>query len=148
MILKLKLKDMYNLNDSFDEKAYPRDVNESFMFFMKRYGFLVEMTPLNSKARSHRENKLLKEALKGYLVPTEMIREYYGDEVAIYFEWMNHFIKWLIPAGIVSFFIGVINMIAFPTGDSPLSGIFSVGMSIWATMFVIFWKRHCKELNV
>jgi len=35
----------------------------------------------------------LKEALKNWFVPTDLVREYYGESVAIYFAWMNHFIS-------------------------------------------------------
>ena len=34
-------------------------------------------------------------------MPVELIRNYYGDEIAIYFEWMNHFLKWIaVPASV------------------------------------------------
>ena len=55
-----------------------------------------ELIPLNSKSRNMRkqhEGKLLKEALKHWFVPTELVREYYGDEVAMYFSWMNFLIS-------------------------------------------------------
>ena len=65
--------------------------------------------PLNSKGRKEIERKLLKEALKSWFVPTEMIRDYYGDEVAIYFSWMNFFIKWLAVPGIVSLIFSIVN---------------------------------------
>lgn len=53
----------------------------------------MEITPLHSNARGNKDvKKLSKEAMKYWLVPSELIREYYGDEVAMYFEWMNYFI--------------------------------------------------------
>ena len=33
--------------------------------------------------------QMLKEALKHWFVPTDLIREYYGDSVAMYYSWMN-----------------------------------------------------------
>jgi hypothetical protein len=38
-----------------------------------------------------------------------MMRDYYGDEVAIYFSWMNFFIKWLAAPGIVSLIFSIVN---------------------------------------
>lgn len=85
---------MFNTWEVFDEKAYPRtDKKETFIYFLKRFKFLEEVTPLHSKAKASLETKILKQCLKNWLMPTETIREYYGDEVTIYFEWMNHFIS-------------------------------------------------------
>lgn len=70
---------MFNTNDVFDEKTYPRDQSESFIYFLKRYEFLIDLTPLHSKARASNDRKIIKEALKHFFVPTDLIREYYGD---------------------------------------------------------------------
>jgi hypothetical protein len=37
---------------AFEEKRFPRDKNETFVFFLKRHGLLMELTPLHSKARA------------------------------------------------------------------------------------------------
>ncbi len=83
---------MKNTSSIFDSKKYPRDQNETFIFFLKRYDFLEEITPLHSKARAS-DKKFLKAALKNWFIPTDLVREYYGEQVAIYFQWMNHFIS-------------------------------------------------------
>ena len=85
---------MFDMRDAFPEKAYPRiDEKETLVYFLKRYDFLEEIVPLHSKARLSSSTKLAKEAFKTYLVPTNLIRDYYGEEVTIYFEWMNFFIS-------------------------------------------------------
>ena len=56
-----------------------RDPNQSLLTFLKIQGVLVELTPLNSKARAQGDRKLIKDALKHWFVPTDLIREYYGD---------------------------------------------------------------------
>src|SRR5690606_34646434 len=35
--------------------------------------------------------------------PLEEIRFYYGEKIALYFAWIGHYTKWLIPAAIVGF---------------------------------------------
>ena len=60
---------------------------------MRKQGALVELSPMNSNGRSKFDGKLLKEALKHWFVPTDLIREYYGEEVAMYFSWMNFLIS-------------------------------------------------------
>ena len=84
---------MPNTTKAFDSEHHHYDLDDSFIFFLKKNNFLVELTPLNSKARATTESKVLKEALKHWFVPTDLIREYYGDYVAIYFSWMNFLIS-------------------------------------------------------
>jgi len=78
-----------------------------------------------------------------------MIREYYGEEIAIYFEWMNFFLQWIaVPAGL-AVIIKVLNSIFFEdVSKSPLSAAFSIGMALWASMFAVYWKRHQKSLRI
>ena len=63
----------------FDPVKYPRDENESFLFFLKRYDLLEEITPLHSKARAFQSSKVWKAALKYWFIATELVREYYGE---------------------------------------------------------------------
>lgn len=109
---------------------------------------MVELLPLNSKGRREYEGKLLKEALKSWFVPTEMIRDYYGDEVAIYFSWMNFFIKWLAVPGIVSLIFSIVNSYMWDLEHSPLNSIYSILITFWSTLFVIFWKRRQRGLLI
>lgn len=69
------------------------NLDETLLSFLKSKEALEDLILLNSKARHQREDKLLKEALKHWFVPTELVREYYGDEVAMYFSWMNFLIS-------------------------------------------------------
>lgn len=70
-----------------------QDKIESLFSSLKQKEIALELIPLNSKARHKSEGKLLKEALKHWFVPTEMVREYYGDDVAMYYSWMNFLIS-------------------------------------------------------
>jgi anoctamin-10 len=82
-------------------------------------------------------------ALKSWFVPTNAIREYYGDEVAVYYEWMNFFLLWVAIPGGLGIIIKTLNFFFYEdTGKSPLNAAFSIMMAIWATMFATEWKRH------
>lgn len=72
----VSLKDMYETDNSFSHEAYKRiDDKETFLYFLKRYNFLVEITPLHSKARAIKtEKKIYQLAMKHWFVPTELIR--------------------------------------------------------------------------
>lgn len=69
------------------------DPEATILTVLKAEGLLQELIPLNSKDRSEYDGKLIKEALKHWFVPTELIREYYGESVAMYYSWMNFLIS-------------------------------------------------------
>jgi len=97
--------------------------------------------------------------------PLEDIRVYYGEKIALYFAWIGHYTQWLISAAIVGFaflIFGLINYYVF-AGDSlsksntiaaqmgdifdnALTLPFSLFMSVWAALFVEFWKRKSNVL--
>ena len=52
---------------------------------------------------------------------------------------MSSSIEWLLWPGLISLVIGVVNEILYEPGKSPLNGLFSIGMSIWAVTFVIVY---------
>lgn len=86
--------------------------------------------------------------MKNWFVPVNLIREYYGEEVAIYFEWMNFFLKWVFPPAVLGFVSWILNNLFYDPESSPLNAFFSIVMSIWAALFAINWKKHERSLNI
>ncbi|KAF9923562.1 Anoctamin-7 [Linnemannia zychae] len=94
--------------------------------------------------------------------PLEEIRHYYGEKVALYFAWIGHYTKWLTwaaLAGVLFLVYGVSNH--FIKGDAngvkiekqlvdifdnALTLPFALFMSIWAALFVEYWKRKSAVL--
>ena len=77
------------------------------------------------------------------------MREYYGDKVAIYFEWMNFFLIWIGLPAAVAVVIKCCNLMFFEdVSKSPLNAAFSLVMALWASLFVVCWKRHQKSLKI
>lgn len=67
----------------------------------------------------------------------------------MYFEWMNYLNIWLcIPSclAIGVFFVHYFEIMEIET--SPLGGLFSMMMAVWGTLYVCFWRRHCRGLMV
>jgi len=79
---------------------------------------------------------------------TEKIRSYYGDESAMYFEWMNYFQRWLLIPSIFAIVVSFTVVYVYDVKTSPFAGVFSIGMSLWGTVFLVAWRRHCRGLNV
>ena len=77
--------------------------DESLAYYLTRHGILEETIPLFSKSRLIRaareghddpdQSDLLKQVWDPFqfFINVDKIREYYGDEIAVYFEWMNFF---------------------------------------------------------
>ena len=71
---------------------------------------------------------------------------YYGEKVAIYFKWMEHYTNWLILPGVIGMLLTIFD--PFPPDDSPLSGLFSLLICIWSPLFIKYWRRKQAELKV
>lgn len=94
----------------------------------------------------HENKKLLdldKDWFKCFVWGTNIykVRDYFGEQVAMYFLFMSHFIKWLIlPSicGTAIYFFGVI----WGTPDNATALMVCIGMSFWYIFFVHFWRRN------
>lgn len=119
-----------------------------------------ELVPLSGKSRVIRaareghndpnRSKLLEQAKQVWsiYIDVEKIREMYGEECAIYFKWMNFFLKWLLVPGILAIPIYILNCFVFEVEKSPASAFFSLLMSFWGTLFTINWRRHQRGLDI
>ncbi|KAI8905341.1 calcium-activated chloride channel-domain-containing protein [Powellomyces hirtus] len=111
---------------------------------------------------------------KGFITGenVDVVREYVGEQIAFYFDWMAFYTIWAVPAalfGLIAFTYGLIKALrmdvstdsaaaAAPTSMSPsmmrlavvfdngATIAFALGMSFWATLFLEFWKRRQKYL--
>lgn len=80
-----------------------RKGKETLIYYCKRKGLIKEIVPLFSKSlhlRALKENRSVKERSKLFaqsrefgriFIDVQLVRDMYGDEVAIYFEWMQTF---------------------------------------------------------
>ena len=91
------------MNDSTEGFTVLEGGKEALQYYLKRNQILKEMVPLWSKSRLIRQvqegsdspdqSDLMKYVRNpmGLFIDVNKIRSYYGDEIAIYFEWMNYF---------------------------------------------------------
>ena len=127
------------------------DDKERFLDFLKRFNVYKEVQALHSRSRAvvmmndvrndEEPTTVLTKAMKNWLVPVDLIRSYYGDQVAVYFEFMNFFLRWMAIPGFFGSLVSILNKIFYNEDrtNSPLSALFSIGMSIWAAAFSIHW---------
>eukprot|EP00796_Vickermania_ingenoplastis_P004292 gene4292-3108_t len=88
--------------------------------------------------------------LRGFLfesVDEKMVADYFGEETAFYFAWMNHYQKWLLGASIlwlISYFIGA--LLCFPPDRNPLPPLNTFALIIGSVLCVKLWERKCHIL--
>lgn len=166
LLNRVKLSNLKNTNEAFSEANYQRvDANECLLDFLKRHKIFKDITALHSRSRVIQKmlefkvcketgakfdpkESLLKKSLKNWFVPVDLIRNYYGEEIAIYFEWMNYFLKWMIYPGSLGLVLWGGNQLFFDPETSPLNAVFAIFMSIWPALFSINWNKHERSLKV
>jgi hypothetical protein len=82
--------------------------------------------------------------------PLNNIRNYFGEEITLYFAWLGFYTQWLwyaTIAGTVCSFFWIVNYF-----DESIRWtlwavtVYSVFLALWATMFLEYWKRRNNEL--
>ena len=77
--------------------------------------------------------------------PLDAIAEYFGENVAFYFAWVQFYTKWLILPSIAGFWLFILQ-VQSGSIDHPLLPFYSLFMAVWATFFLVFWRRRKHEL--
>jgi len=58
----------------------------------------------------------------------------------VYFAFVGFYTIWLIPPSILGVLL-VIQQLVVGHLDTPLVPLYSVGMALWSTLFILFWQR-------
>ncbi len=113
---------------------------------LRNKGFVDAIVPLHRL--SLRQNILSETLNFKSKVPLRAIRDYYGEEVAFYFGWMDFYTHALLYPGISGIIIFIVRMIRGGTIDTdtliPFHGLFTF---IWAIMFTQCWAREEARLS-
>ena len=166
ILTKIKLAEMGQTSAIFSTKQYSHcDINEKFLDFLKRHKLYDDIQPLHSRSRMIKKMQdfklaqrdgfeydptatLLSRSLKQRFAPVGLIRDYYGDEIAVYYEWMNFFLRWISVPAASAVLIRILNSLFFEQSQSPLNALFAIGMSYWAALFSINWNKHERGLRI
>eukprot|EP01099_Mayorella_cantabrigiensis_P005151 TRINITY_DN402_c0_g1_i8.p1 TRINITY_DN402_c0_g1~~TRINITY_DN402_c0_g1_i8.p1 ORF type:complete len:431 (+),score=85.81 TRINITY_DN402_c0_g1_i8:497-1789(+) len=74
--------------------------------------------------------------------PLHLLRRYFGEKIALYFAFLQHYLKWLFAPA----FVGLAVFIVVLTTEKHISDVticlFSIFITIWATLFAKFWLRR------
>ena len=95
-------------------------------------------------------------SLKDFLYLINLIRNYYGETIAYYFIWLEHYIQWLLFPGIVGIIVAIFIYLEKPFNNKAIKEssitpldiflmVFSVVIIIWATLFLKTWEQKEKK---
>lgn len=71
----------------------------------------------------------------------DVVKDYFGEKIALYFLWLGHYTTWLISAAVIGFFAWI-NVAADNNDPSaPVIPYFAAFIAVWSTLFLEFWKR-------
>eukprot|EP01083_Nonionella_stella_P094902 266394_1 len=79
--------------------------------------------------------------------PISQIRDYYGEKVAFYFAFMLHYTAFLIPPAALGGLLWAFRPAGETVDDSPWVPFFSVGVVVWAALYLKTWRRKCATLS-
>lgn len=147
LLIENVLQNVVFLTENFEKLGIKKiDSNTAFLTAcMHSKPQLIENhTPMHSEDG---RKKLWKSVVKSpFNFPLKDLRDYYGEDVAIYFAWMSYFTYALIPIAL----FGVALYLHRPKGmtvdDSPYLPVYALLMAFWAIMFIKGWKRKESEL--
>ena len=72
--------------------------------------------------------------------PFDLIRNYFGEKVGLYFKFLGHYTNWLLVPGLVGL---ALQLVVAATGNfsHPSIPFFSFLIALWGVLMLEFWKR-------
>jgi len=99
----------------------------------------------NAVAKNDLANKWMQWNYLPWTMP--QMKEYFGETIGMYFEFLSHYTCWIIAPSIVGFIVAVITWSQRST-ESPLVAAFSLFIALWAVLMMEFWKRRQSVLQL
>jgi len=75
-----------------------------------------------------------------WALPSNLIRAYFGEKVALFFVFTAHYTTWLLPLALV----GLITQLEIMVGgydNAAMLAVFCTGTSVWSSLMLDAWKR-------
>jgi len=83
--------------------------------------------------------------------PLQLVRNYFGEEITLYFAWLGFYTQWLWYASIAGFIATPFWLVDRFTHAYPFASwattVYAIYLSLWATFFLEYWKRYNNSLN-
>ncbi|XP_065883003.1 anoctamin-10-like isoform X2 [Dysidea avara] len=92
--------------------------------------------------------KVNKQLLTSFFLRDQLIsdvRDYFGEEVALYFAWMKFFGYFLCYSTIIGLVLYFLRPGGASIDNDPYVPLFSLFIVVWGVLFIIFWQRKCSN---
>ena len=72
--------------------------------------------------------------------PFDLIKNYFGEKIGLYFKFLGHYTNWLLIPGLIGL---ALQLIVVVTGDfsHPTVPFFSFFIALWGVLMLEYWKR-------
>lgn len=109
-----------------------------------RVGTLLGCYPLHNRAKTQALGAMWRQFPRQKL-PLYHIKEYFGEKIAMYFAFTQHFLLFLLTPAIIGL---PMQVYIFATSDYSATFLpfFSLFISLWAVCMLEFWKRKEKGI--
>lgn len=74
----------------------------------------------------------------------DIVKDYFGEKIGLFFLWLGHYTTWLMPVAVVGIFAWVNVAANGNDPDAQIMPYFATFMAIWSTLFLEYWKRKEK----
>ncbi|CAD8200754.1 unnamed protein product [Paramecium pentaurelia] len=148
------IHDLHQLKGQGDKK-------KQFFEPLKKNGFIIDKEPTEgekylrdlfkeladeAESTDFDSESLVQESQFNYripwFVPIDSIRDYFGEKIALYFDFLSYYAKQLWYMAIVSIITqGIMYSATIELRQTAIIG-FSIIIIIWSTFFMEFWKRE------
>lgn len=104
----------------------------------RQQGFLLDFYPLHDYNQPVHQSNYYNDSY---------IKKYFGESVAIYFNFLDYLQKWLSAPVIIGLLVGLMNYLFQASVDkSPYDSFYSLFIIVWSNLFVVFWLKKQKEI--
>ena len=81
--------------------------------------------------------------------PIDEVRDYFGDEVALYFAWLGIYTRMLFPNTVFGLLVFGVQVLwtDYNVTNNPLTFTYSIYVGLWSISFLETWKRRQTELQ-
>mmetsp|Transcript_7357 Transcript_7357/g.13946 ORF Transcript_7357/g.13946 Transcript_7357/m.13946 type:complete len:883 (+) Transcript_7357:60-2708(+) len=107
---------------------------------------LLAFYPLHHRGRLQELSQSWLHYTALFTQPLDGIRDYFGEQIAIYFAFLRYYSYWLVP-------VAVLGIVTFATQevkgtvDVPMLPFFAFAVCVWATLQLEYWKRKEASLR-
>mmetsp|Transcript_1336 Transcript_1336/g.1776 ORF Transcript_1336/g.1776 Transcript_1336/m.1776 type:complete len:861 (+) Transcript_1336:116-2698(+) len=82
-----------------------------------------------------------------WVLPFEQIKNYFGEQVGMYFQFLAHYTKWVLGPSIIGLIVVVVTYTQ-GKAEGPLVACYAVFICLWAIFMLEFWKRKQAQVQL